>query len=515
MALDNHRLLFLFLTCIAFAMSTHAQFGQVVKGDEYSTARKENFNGFIGENQTTLFTVDYLYISRKKQELILRKFYKTDLSLVDSKNIYEIPPDGFYGEPIEVYYHNDSVFLFNNLYDEVAKTLYITLEIYNINYEKLTSFTVDTLPDDETMHIRESAEKNGFILLKSKKFSNLTEQEIDAKIINHAGELFLNETLKSPLALQTLNIEEIEFTLNGLLYILCNYNFDPANSGIQDERTVIANKYAIWSYDIESKFMKEIELRMKGKWINGVKMRLNKNHQLILSGYFNESKNNTVNGVFSVLINEDLSIAKSSYEKFSDEVLFKFIDEKDRLKIKELEDYTLNDMVMLKNDFYFLLGERFYKYVERTYDPRTNITTTTEHYNYNSIIVSLFDSLGNELWTDRIPKYQNSTNDYGYFSSFATISTGSKLFLFFNDTDKNNELALNDYFNYKSLYNNRRFQVTGVEIDTSGIISRKQILGTDNPFMLRAKVSNQVCDSVMYMFTEVGRSAKVFAVGVE
>jgi hypothetical protein len=89
-------------------------------------------------------------------------------------------------------------------------------------------------------------------------------------------------------------------------------------------------------------------------------------------------------------------------------VLAKFIEEKDREKTKELEDYKLNHIAVLNNSSYFLLGERYYKYIERNYDPRTNITTTTEHYNYNSIIVSYFDSLGNNIWTDRIPKYQNS-----------------------------------------------------------------------------------------------------------
>ncbi|MBI3136118.1 MAG: hypothetical protein HYZ14_15690 [Bacteroidetes bacterium] len=486
-----------------------------LKGSEYSTARKENFNGFIGENSSTLFTIDYLYISRKKQELIVRKFYKTDLKLVDSKNIYEIPPDGFYGEPIEVFYHNDSIFIFSNLYDEQQKTLFITLEVFDINYEKLISTTVDTLPDDETLHIVEEQTKNGFVLIRSHKFSNLTEQEMDVKYLSETGSVNWSKTLKSPMALQNLDIEKILYTAGGPLYVMCNYNYDPANLSGDDDQEMINNKYALWAYDPQTNFLKEFELRMKGKWLNGIRLELNPYNQLVLAGYFNETRYHTVCGTFSLILGPELNIIQSSFYKLSPETLARFIEEKDREKVKELEDYQLNDMAMLENGSFFLLGERYYKYIERTYDPRTNITTTTEHYNYNSIIVSYFDSVGNHLWTDRIPKYQSSTNDFGYFSSFTHLNTGKEIYLFFNDSEKNNDIALTDYFNYKGLFNNRRFQISYVEIDTTGPVARGPLIGLENPFMLRAKESNAISTSTMYLFTEVGREAKVFSVGLK
>jgi hypothetical protein len=275
---------------------------------------------------------------------------------------------------------------------------------------------------------------------------------------------------------------------------------------------MINNKYAIWAYDPNARFLKEFEIRMKGKWVNGVDMDLNHEGQLVLGGFFNETRYRTVGGTFSLLLDENLDIVNSSFFKFDDTTMFRFLDEKDRGKSKELDDYVLNELTVLDNGSYFLLGERYYKYVERTYDPRTNITTTTEHYNYNSILVSYFDSLGNHVWTDRVPKFQSSTNDYGYFSSFSTLNSGKEVYLFFNDTDKNNELAIDDYFNYKSLYNNRRFQISYVRVDTSGPVSRGALVGVENPFLLRAKESKQISRSTMYLLGEIGREAKVFSV---
>lgn len=508
----------LFLLISFFTATFSLAFGQLkepIKGGAYSTARKENFNGFIGENSTTVFTVDYLYVSRKKQELIIRKFYKQDLMLVDSKNIYENPPDGFYGEPLEVFYSSDTIYMFANLYDEQSKNLFITLDLFDVNGVKISSAVLDTLPDDETLHIHQAKNERGFLLVKSNRFSNLTEQELGIVAIDKSGSVLFRQTIKSPMALQNLNIEKMAWTPEGSVFVLCNYNFNPSTASVYDDREMINNKYALWSYNPAKKFLKEFDIRMKGKWINGIEMQLNKKNDLVIAGYFNESRYHTICGVFSLIVDQDLSILESTFEKFDQEVIAKFLASKELEKNKELEDYTLNGLAMLADGSYFLLGERYYKYIERNYDPRTNITTTIEHFNYNSIIVSYFNPDGKHQWTDRIPKYQNSTNDFGYFSSYTYLNTGSDLFIFFNDSDKNNELALNDYFNYKGLFNNRRFQITSVQVDTSGVVSRKPLVGVDNSFILRARQSNQISRQTMYLMTEVGREAKVFSVAIK
>ena len=72
------------------------------------------------------------------------------------------------------------------------------------------------------------------------------------------------------------------------------------------------------------------------------------------------------------------------------------------------------------------------------------------------------------------------------------MNTGEEVFVFFNDTEKNNELAMNDYFNYKSLYNNRKFQISYVQINKEELVKRSVLVNGDNDFMLRAKSSSQI-----------------------
>ena len=172
-------------------------------------------------------------------------------------------------------------------------------------------------------------------------------------------------------------------------------------------------------------------------------------------------------------------------------------------------------MCLLDDGSYFMLGEQYYRYMERIYDPRTNITTTTEHFYYNSIISSYFDAQGNHKWTERIPKEQNSTNDFGYFSSFATLNNGKEIFLFFNDSEKNNESPPKSYFDYASLFNNFKFQVSYVHLGEKGIVERGALLDASYDHLLRAKLSGQLDKESIYLITESSRNSKIVRVNIQ
>lgn len=491
-----------------------AQLTEPVIGVEYNTTRKENFSGFIGENTTSIFSMDYLYLSRKKQELNIRKFHKTSLELVETRNLYVAPEGDFYSEPKEAYFFNDKIYLFTTLFGEKGNANLLELKIFNSAFEKISQGIVDTLDLDEEIFIQDSYEGDQFIIGRYNKFSSLTEQKIFLTKVDRSGIVEWRESVKSPMALQNLSIEEIQFSNSSPVYVLCNYAFDLKNRNAVSDQDLLNNKYAIWAYDPQKHFLKEFELRIKGKWINGIRLGINSEDRLLVSGFMNESKNYSINGVFSLLVSDQLEVINSTFQKFGDDTRKKFIEEKNLSKRKELEDYILNDMLIMDDDSYFLLGECYYKFVERNYDPRTNITSTTENFNYNSIIVSYFDKDGNLQWTERVPKFQNSTNDYGYFASYSTMNIDTGVYVFFNDNDKNNEVGLTDYFGYKGLYNNRRAQITAVGISKKGVVERRPLIESSNSFILRAKQCHQISPKTMYLLGETGRESRIFSVSV-
>ena len=129
--------------------------------------------------------------------------------------------------------------------------------------------------------------------------------------------------------------------------------------------------------------------------------------------------------------------------------------------------------------------------------------------------MAYFDENGNHLWTERVPKFQHSINDYGYYSSFTFGSNQNNLYLFFNDTDRNNDLQLNDYFNYNSLSQNRRSQISYVHFTTEGIKARGPLVDAENSYMLCATQSQQIDSTNLYFWTENGKSAKIVSTQIK
>jgi hypothetical protein len=243
-------------------------------------------------------------------------------------------------------------------------------------------------------------------------------------------------------------------------------------------------------------------------------MKLNKQDELVISGFVNETRNRSVNGVFSLIINKKMELVSASSEEIDMAVVNQFLDEREIGKVKEIEGLYIREMVFTADNSYYLFGEEYDKYTERNYDPRTNITTTIDHYYYHSILAAYFASNGSLKWVKRIPKEQNSTNDEGYFSSFATFVKGNSVYLYFNDNERNINLP-NSGKGLEDLNENRRSIIAGLVISPDSLGSRKLIGPSNYDFYLRAQKSNQIDDEYVYLQTEGKRSGRIMAIPIK
>jgi hypothetical protein len=213
-----------------------------------------------------------------------------------------------------------------------------------------------------------------------------------------------------------------------------------------------------------------------------------------------------------VILSEKYEPKKINYFPFKKEVLSKFVIVKDMERIKQLDDYYLKDVLIQDDGSFYVIAEKYFKYVDRTYDPRTNITTTTDHYNYDNIIVTYFSRTGDLKWIENIPKFQNSTNDFGYYSSLSWLNMGDKIALVYNDNDKNLEISPTAYFEQKAYVNNRRISHTYILIDKSGVLGRKHLNSEKTSFMLYTKQSHAINYNTLYLLAEYGRNSKIISV---
>jgi hypothetical protein len=124
-------------------------------------------------------------------------------------------------------------------------------------------------------------------------------------------------------------------------------------------------------------------------------------------------------------------------------------------------------------------------------------TSTVTYYYYNDVIVVNIGPQGNIDWAVKVPKRQTSTNDGGFYSSYAMAINKDKLYFVFNDDPDN--------LDYKgvgrmSQTNIRRQVVTAVTVNAKGEM-KKQILGAGvGEVIIRPKVCEQISYSEMLLF---------------
>jgi hypothetical protein len=503
---------FLFSVLITlFTCNTIAQIGNVLVGSEFLNNRKTAFNGFVGETDLALYSVDYAYVSKKKQELLVRKYDKNDLALIESVNILSNPLLDYNNTPLELFLVNKTFYLFSQLENVKENQSRIGLFIFDENCVQLSFEIIDTIVHSANTEVgvKMSADTSGFLVTQSHVHIVANRQVVELSSVDLNGLVKWKKELLSTNSVNQTEVEQVIHTKNET-YLLCNYGYKgSANT------TSLSNKYTLWIYNHELNFMKEVVLRLKRKWINGVKINLNHDNHLVVAGYVNDTKKFGINASFNFKLNDKYEPQTVHYFKMPAEDLSKFITSRKIGKITYIEDMYLRDVVLQKDGSFYTIGEEFYIYVDRVYDPRTNITSTTDHYNYNALLISYYDKNGELVWNKRLTKGQNSIEDYGVYSSFTTANlSNNSIAIIYNDNVKNLALSVNDHTNHRELFNNRRHAIVYVLVDETGIVKRKSVVEKTN-FNVYAKQSKAIKDNHIYLRTEYGRHSKVVSVDFE
>lgn len=503
---------FLFsLLVTLFSFVASAQIDNVVVGNEFLNNRKEAFNGFVGETDLAVYGVDYGFASKKKQELVVRKYYKNDLALIESVNILSNPLVDYNNTPLDLFLVNKTFYLFSKFENTKENKGRIGLFIFDENCQPLSFEVLDTIVQLSTteIEVKMASDTSGFLVTQSHVHKVANRQVVELSSVDINGQVKWRKELLSTNSVNQTEVEQIIHTKNET-YLLCNYGYKSSVN-----TSSLSNKYTLWVYNHELNFMKEVVLRLKRKWINGVKIKLNQNNNLVVAGYVNDSKKFGINASFNFKLNDQYEPQTVNYFKFTTEDLSKFITSKKMGKITYIEDMYLRDVVLQKDGSFYTIGEEYYIYVDRVYDPRTNVTSTTDHYNYNALLISYFDKNGELVWNKRLTKNQNSVEDYGVYSSFTTTNLNTNgLAIIYNDNERNLELSVNDHSNHRELFNNRRHAIVYVLVNETGIVKRNRIVEKTN-FNVYAKQSKPIKDNHIYLRTEYGRHSKVVGVSFE
>ena len=297
-------------------------------------------------------------------------------------------------------------------------------------------------------------------------------------------------------------------------------------------------RYVLLSYLNNGNEEDEIQIDLPGKFITDLTFRVGNDGNLVFAGFYSEKGSYSIKGSYFFHLNPyDRSLLYRNHAPFDFDFLTAFMrrkdkvralqaeQNKDRRRSPELYNYSLDRLILRSDGGAVLIAEQFYIEREsyyRDYYPYygyygypygyygnyyRNNREVDYLYNYNDIIVVNIRPDGNLQWTARIPKWQETRNDGGYYSSYAMSIVRDKLYFLFNDDARNFDPKRKNDRIYK--YTGRNEMMVLAEMNLKGEVQIHPVITNDGGVTLRPKMCKQTGLREMLLFGEANRGFRL------
>ncbi len=324
--------------------------------------------------------------------------------------------------------------------------------------------------------------------------------------------------------------KDIELSYNESLFAVTNFEVDDHGNAYVLGREYAAKedrvkrapnyKYHILSYKNKGLDYKDYEISLENKFITDITFGF-ADDNIACAGFYSEKGTSSIRGTFYILIDsKSQKVLKSTYKDFEDDFLIQDLTEKQQEKAKkkaakkdkaiEAYEFDLRDFIIHSDGGVTLLAEQYYVRVTTTTTTDANgntRTTTTYHYYYNDIIIVDISKDGKINWTTKIDKYQHSTNDGGFMSSYALMIDQDKLHMIYNmraqhvyEKAERKELTKKEKKAYLTLF---------VTVEPDGeVVEEILIDNRQEETFIVPKLCEEFGDNQMFIFTQRGAKTK-------
>lgn len=462
-------------------------------GPSYKIERKFYISELIGNSDNHFFI-----LKRKKKAsdvMIIEKYNSNSLEKVNQKE-FKLPL--VKGERVgfkEVIIFGDKiVFILSQ---------YIKFEHMSYAYALTLDFNLSELSEPkeiDQVEIKSARQSPGFQFILSKDEKKLLVEH------NFPYEKYNNEKFSYIVYDTAFNViwkKEIEMPYQDKLFKVNSYILDDSTNihllsqvspekRISDEQLkgVPNNSYSIISYFHNQNKIKELDINLNQKWVSSVTFDIAPDGDLIAAGFYSNSQYFSVAGTFYLRIDDTTRLIKAQGMKsFEKDFLREFLPEKKIKKGKELNDFYFDHFVIRDDGSALLVAEQYYMVTNYYWDPYLYTYNYTYQYYYNDIILVNILADGSIDWTKKIPKKQISSNDGGYYSSYAFGFNGKEASIIFNDHADNIEKYSKDVDDLKSMSRPWKSLAIQALINQKGEITYKGIFNAskDN-LILRPKL---------------------------
>lgn len=299
--------------------------------------------------------------------------------------------------------------------------------------------------------------------------------------------------------------EEVQLPYKDKKFSIWDYNVDNEGHAYlggrlyegKNETKTSSDDYAYMLFMHNSKTgeMKEYVLDIGDVYPTDMVFKFN-DENLLITGLYSDQETKSDAGVFHLEIDKKtakvVSLAKKDFDQeLKDEYRTEKQIKKDKKSDKGVPDYEVREVYLTDAGERIMIAEQYDFYITTHTYTTTNAqggmstrTVTTSHYVYGDILLTKFNKEGEVIWITKVEKYQHTTNDGGYLSSYISKlhDNGNKVELFFAEMQSKKEAG--------SKKKEDRFLTKAISIDAAGEQTEKELFTiADEETIFRAKAS--------------------------
>ena len=488
----------------------------ILCGEEVKASKRSTLSDIVGYNESGVFVQKDEYNRMRLSSISTLEHYDNDMRFSSALELGEI----------EFIIHlHDELYVFTSELDKKSKL--------NILYSQSVDMGDMRLNNDKQEIA--SVDFSGFSRFNSGSFSYEVSRDSSKLFINYNLPYARNESEKFgfhvfdgglkevwhrevtlPYTDQLLSVEDYVVDNNGGVHVV----------GVEYKDRRAAKKkgnpnytYHILSYDSKGSSDKPVEV--EGKFITDMQIAIDKDLNVLCGGFYSALGTFSIEGSFFLKLDDESNeIVSESFEAFGIDFITQHMSKRKEKKAKkkdkkgkdvEMYEYDLDNIILKDDGGVLIIGEQYFVNTVTTTSTDSNgatRTTTNYYYYYNDIIVISVAPNGDIEWTQKIPKIQITSNDGGFFSSYALSIVADKLYFVFNDNPKNLF-----YTGEGRIYNFNRGKeslVVLVTLDSDGVQKREALFSMrEADILTRPKVCEQISATEMIIFGQRKKSHRL------
>lgn len=511
---------FFALFMLPFAVSAQIE---VTWGVPQNQPRKTAMSDILGEDGSYVYTQRKSYSLFGNSEPVLERYKLSDMSLDYTKTISMKGPEDKSLSMESVYFLSGNLVLFASNYDREKDINILFSEILDEHatvkkdWTEVARISATRKSNPGSFYTGMSMDSSRILLVVNPPYDKYANEKFSLQLLDKDLITKWKKEIVPPYKDEFFSLDNFIVAKNDDVYMIATVSKDKSVMSRHERRSEPTYFHTVLMYEYATDSLNEYKVNLDPKFISDVRMTIDENGNIICAGFYSNKSSNSIIGSFYLKIDKQTkAISSQGTKDFPADFLSQFMSEKKVSKGKELYDYILKHLVLRDDGGAVLVAEQYYEVLEQAYDPNTHMTTYTYYYYYNDIIVVSINPSGEIAWAKKIPKYQISRNDGGYYSSFAFAVSGDKMYFMFNDNSKNLKTANADVQKYRYMSNPRKSTAILVTMDSNGNSDRQAMFSNkDLKIILRPKLFLQINEKRMILYGERGSTFKLADVKIE